>query len=113
MADRQTDPLTELKEIAKIRVDKERHQLAALRDDAARLEQERHAVRKQVKDISEGKETSPEALMNAYAYLDSLSRKAQRLDAERHEANARTQAQKEKIKTALASKIRVDGMSEN
>lgn len=112
MGKSKTDPLQELKKIAKIRVDKERHKLAAIRDQAARLEQERQAIRKQINDIGEGKETSPEALMNAFAYLDTLAKKAQRLDAERHQANERTQAQRERIKAALASKIRVDGMGE-
>ena len=112
MAKSKTDPLQELKKIAKIRVDKERHKLVAIRDQAARLDEDRQAIRKQITDISEGKETSPEALMNAFAYLDALAKKAQRLDAERHQANERTQAQREKIKTALASKIRVDGMGE-
>ena len=112
MADSQAKQIEELKKIAKIRVDKERHQLAAMRDESAKLEKETQAVRKQMRDISEGKETSPEALMNAYAYLDALSLKAKRLDAERQEASERTRAQREKIKAALASKIRVDGMGE-
>jgi len=107
-----TEQLKELKKIAQIRFDKERHKLAAINDEIARLETERVAVRKQMTDLTEGKESSPASLMNAYAYLDALSRKADRLEAERQEVSERTQAQREKIKTALASKIRIDGMEE-
>ncbi len=113
MANSQNKQIEELKMIAKIRVDKERHQLAAMRDEANRLEKEKQAVNRQILDISEGKDTSPEALLNAYAYLDALSQKARRLEAERLAASERTKAQREKIKAALASKIRVDSMSEN
>jgi predicted nucleic acid-binding Zn-ribbon protein len=112
MADSQAKQLEELKEIARLRVDKERHQLAALRDEAARLESEQKAVRKEIEDIAGGKETSPEALVNAYAYLDTLAGKARRLEGERLEAGERAKAQREKIKAALASKIRVDGIGE-
>ncbi len=107
-----TDQLKELKKIAQIRFDKERHKLAAINDEMARLEAERKAVRKQMTDLTSGKDATPASLMNAYAYLDSLSQKADRLAAERLEASERTKAQREKIKTALASKIRVDGMDE-
>ncbi|WP_428408194.1 hypothetical protein [Hyphococcus sp.] len=107
-----TEQLKELKKIAQIRFDKERHQLTAINEEMARLEAEKKAVRKQITDITGGQETSPASLMNAYAYLDALTRKAERLDAERREAHERTEAQREKIKTALASKIRVDGMEE-
>ena len=107
-----TEQLKELKKIAQISFDKERHQLTAINEEIARLDQERKALKKQIKDISSGEQASPASLMNAYAYLDALTRKAELLDAERHEAYERTQAQREKIKTALASKIRVDGMDE-
>ena len=107
-----TEQLKELKKIAQMRFDKERHQLAAHNEEMARLEAERKAVRKQIVDLSEGNETSPASLVNAYAYLDALTRKAERLDAERQEAHDRTEAQREKIKSALASKIRVEGMDE-
>ena len=107
-----TEQLKELKKIAQIRFDKERHQLTAINEEIARHDQERKALKKQIKDISSGEQASPASLMNAYAYLDALTRKAELLDAERHEAYERTQAQREKIKTALASKIRVDGMDE-
>ncbi|WP_375207648.1 hypothetical protein [Hyphococcus sp.] len=107
-----TEQLKELKKIAQIRFDKERHQLTAINEEIARLDQERKALKKQIKDISSGEQASPASLMNAYAYLDALTRKAELLDAERHEAYERTQAQREKIKTALASKIRVEGMDE-
>lgn len=112
MADNQAKQLEELKEIAKIRVDKERHQLVALRDEAARLESEQKAVRKEIEDIASGKDTSPQALMNAYAYLDTLADKARKLEDDRREAGERARVQREKIKTALASKIRIDGMGE-
>lgn len=107
-----TEQLKELKKIAQIRFDKERHQLTAINEEIARLDQERKALKKQIKDISSGEQASPASLMNAYAYLDALTRKAELLDAERQEAYERTQAQREKIKTALASKIRVEGMDE-
>ncbi len=107
-----TDQLKELKKIAQIRFDKERHKLAAINDEMTRLEAERNAVRKQMTDLTSRKDATPASLMNAYAYLDSLSQKADRLAAERLEARERTEAQREKIKTALASKIRVDGMDE-
>ncbi len=107
-----TEQLKELKKIAQIRFDKERHQLTAINEEMARLESEKKAVRKQIAELTGGQETSPASLMNAYAYLDSLTRKAERLDAERRDAHQRTEAQREKIKTALASKIRVDGMDE-
>ena len=113
MAHRQTDPLKELKEIAKIRVDKERHRLAAMRDEANRLETEQNAVRKQISDLTKSTDASPEAFINMHAYLNALSDKVKRLADEQHEAAARTEAQKEKIKTALASQIRVDGMDED
>ncbi|PQA88874.1 hypothetical protein [Hyphococcus luteus] len=112
MAKSKAKQIEELKKIAKIRVDKERHQLAAMRDETARLENERQGLRKQMRDLTEGRETSAEALMNAYSFLDTLSRKEKQLEARRQEATARTQAQREKIKAALASKIRVDGIDE-
>jgi len=105
-----TDQLKELKKIAQIRFDKERHKLSAINDEINRLEAERKAVRKKMTDLTGGNEASPASLMNAYAYLDALSKKADLLEAGRQEARERTKAQREKIKTALASKIRVDDM---
>lgn len=110
MADRQTDPFAELKKIAEIKVDRERHRLAAAKAEQSRLEDERRALHKQIDDLQDAKETNPASLINAYAYLESLSSKARQLDADRAAASQRTQAQREKIKHALASKIRVDGM---
>ena len=78
-----TEQLKELKKIAQIRFDKERHQLTAINEEIARLDQERKALKKQIKDISSGEQASPASLMNAYAYLDALTRKAELLDAER------------------------------
>ena len=108
-----TDQLKELKKIAEMRFDRERHKLAAMNEEAAQIESEQRAVRKQIVDLTESKENSPSSLMNAYAYLDALAKKSERLIAERREASLRTEAQREKIKTALASKIRVDGMGED
>ena len=112
MADSQAKQIAELKKIAKIRVDKERHELAAMQDETRRLEGEQKAVLKQIDHITSGKDASPEALINAYAYLDTLAQRARALGAERNEAGERAKAQQEKIKAALASKIRVDGMDE-
>ncbi len=113
MAKSKAEQIEELKKIAKIRVDKERHQLAAMGDETARLERERQGVRKQMRELTAGDETSAEALVNAYSFLDTLTRKEKRLEAERQEASARTEAQRDKIKTALASKIRIDGLNES
>ena len=107
------EQLKELKKIAQMRFDKERHQLAAHHEEMARLNAERNTLRKQISDLTNGTETSAASLVNAYAYLDSLTRKAERLEAEQQEATDRTQEQREKIKSALASKIRVEGMEES
>lgn len=112
MADQQTEALAELKKIAKIRVDRERLQLAAIKDELSRLDAERKALKNQIHDLHDADEASLAALMNAQAYLDSLSRKAKQIEHERSEAHERTHAQKEKIKKALASKIRIDGMDQ-
>ena len=106
------DPLAELKIIAGIKFDRERHRLAAVKEELSRLEAERKALSKQIVDIADAPETSPEALINAYAYLNALSTKAKHLDAARWQASQRTQVQRDRIKTALAAKIRVDGMSD-
>ena len=111
MAKSKAKQIEELKKIAKIRFDKERHLLAAMHDEANKLETERHAVRKQMRDLTEGRETSPEALMNAYSYLDTLSRTEKHLASEHQQASARAHAQRDKIKDALASKIRVDNIN--
>ncbi len=111
MAD-QPDQLAELKQIADIKFDRERHRLAAVKEELSRLEAERKALNKKIIDLADAKETSPAALINAQAYLNALGNKAKSLDAARQQASERTQAQRDRIKIALASKIRVDGMSE-
>lgn len=112
MAD-QTDQLAELKKIAEMKFDRERHRLAAVNEELSRLEAERKALQKKVVDLADAKESDPAAFINTYAYLDSLAVKAKQLDAARKEANQRTEAQRERIRTALASKIRIDGMDES
>ena len=107
-----TDQLKELKQIAQIRFDKERHQLASINDEINRIDSEKKALSKQINDLTQVPEASPSSLMNAYAYLDALTRKADQLELDRSEASERTKAQREKSKDALASKIRVDGMDE-
>lgn len=110
MSREQTEGLAELKKIAEIRVDRERHRLAAIKDEVARLDAEKKALKSQIRDLHEAEETSPIALMNAQAYLDSLSSKARQLETKRAQASERTKAQREKIKSALASKIQIDSM---
>lgn len=112
MAQQQTDELAELKKIAKIRVDRERHRLAAIKDEVARLDAEKQALKSQIVELHEAQETSPAALINAQAYLNSLSNKARELEGKRLHASERTKQQREKIKSALASKIRIDGMDD-
>ncbi|GEM_PF-2203520 len=112
MAD-QPDPLAELKKIADMKFDRERHRLAAVHDELARLEAERKALQKQVVGLAQATESDPAAFINAYAYLNALAAKGKQIDAARQEAHQRTEAQREKIRTALASKIRVDGMRED
>ncbi|MEO1135387.1 MAG: hypothetical protein AAFW68_02110 [Pseudomonadota bacterium] len=110
MTRQQTDELAELKKIAKIRVDHERHRLAAIKEEAARLDAEKQTLKSQIIELHEAEETSPAALINAQAYLNSLSNKARDIEDKRLHARERTKQQREKIKSALASKIRIDGM---
>ena len=112
MADHNVDPLIELKKIAEIMVDRERHRLAAVKDELSRVDRERGALKQQIVNVQGADETDPAALINAQAYLDALSQKSRRLDAERLQASMRTEEQRQKIRTALASKIRIDSMGE-
>ncbi|MEZ5892666.1 MAG: hypothetical protein R3C58_05920 [Parvularculaceae bacterium] len=112
MSGRKTDPLKELKKIAEIKFDRERHRLVAIKNEMAALDAARREVKEQMRTINSGEGADPFSFANAAAYLDSLAAKARRLDAEQRKAHERTEAQRERIKTALASKIRVDGMGE-
>lgn len=111
MADPQAEEIKKLKQIAEIKFDRERHRLAAVKDELTRLEDERRTLRQEIAGIEEAKETDPASLINAQAYLGALSGKAKRLDAERRIASERTNAQREKIKKALAAKIRIEDLS--
>ena len=110
MADPQADEIKQLKQIAEIKFDRERHRLAAVKEELTRLEEERRSLRKEIVSIHDARETDPASLINAQAYLGSLSNKAKRIDAERHKASERTNAQREKIKKALAAKIRIEDL---
>ena len=107
-----TDPLAELKKIADIKFDRERHRLTAINEELTKLDNERKALRKQIVDLANARETSPAALINTQYYLQTLSEKSRQLDEARLQASQRTEAQRQKIRTALASKIRVDDMGE-
>lgn len=113
MSDRQADPLIELKKIAALKFDRERHRLAAIKDELSQLEEERQQLDKKMNALSGEKESNPASLINAFAYLHALTDKAGQIDREREEAHQRTLQQRQKIKEALASKIRVDDMGED
>lgn len=110
MANDQTSQLRELKKIANLIVDRERHRLAAVKEELSRVDEAQDALKQQIAELANAKEADPLAMLNAQAYLEGLSGKARQLTHERHHASERTKAQREKIKTALASKIRIDGM---
>ncbi len=110
MADPQTEELKQLKKIAEIKFDRERHRLSAVKEELTRLEEKRRNLRSEIVGVQDAKEADPAALINAQAYLQALSKKAQRIDAERHMASERTNAQREKIKKALAAKIRIEDL---
>lgn len=108
--DKKLKQLAELKKIAAIKVDREKHQLSTIKDELAQLSDERKALQNRMGSIAETSETEPAALINAQSYLDALSNHARHLDEAQREAHNRTEAQRERIKQALASKIRIDGM---
>jgi flagellar biosynthesis chaperone FliJ len=102
--------LAELKKIAAIKVDREKHQLSTIKDELAQLAEERKALQNRMGSVAETRESEPAALINAQSYLDALSNHARHLGEAQREAHNRTEAQRERIKQALASKIRIDGM---
>ncbi|WP_411819864.1 hypothetical protein ABFZ85_14440 [Hyphococcus formosus] len=113
MSNHKTDPLAELKVIATLKFDRERHRLAAIKDELTALEEERRQLGKKMNALSQKKESDPATIINAFSYLHALTDKASRIDREREEAHQRTMAQRQKIKEALASKIRVDDLDKD
>jgi len=110
MADKKLAQIAELKKIAAIKVDREKHRLSSIKDELSKLADERRALKDRMGSVAEVKESEPAAFINAQSYLDALSNRARHLDDAQREAHNRTEAQREKIKQALASKIRIDGM---
>lgn len=110
MSRRKTDPLKELKKIAAIKFDIERMRLVAAKSQLDAIDAAKKDIKNQMQSVGGGEEADTFSLANAAAYLDALSAKARRLESEQKMAHNRTEAQRERIKAALASKIRIDGM---
>lgn len=102
--------LAELKKIAGLKVDHEKHRLSAIRDELNQLANERKALQNRMGSVVEVRESEPAAFINAQSYLDALSNRARHIDDAQREAHNRTEAQRERIKKALATKVRIDGM---
>ena len=102
--------IAELKKIAAIKVDREKHQLSAIKDELRQLADERKALQNRMGSVADVKESEPAAFINAQFYLDALSSRARHIDDAQRAAHERTEAQREKIKQALAAKIRIDGI---
>ncbi|WP_425409264.1 hypothetical protein [Hyphococcus sp.] len=102
--------LAELKKIAAIKVDREKHALSSIKDELSQLAEERKALQNRMGTVAEAKESEPAAFINAQYYLDSLSSRARHIEDAQRDAHNRTQAQREKIKQALATKVRIDGL---
>lgn len=113
MADKKLKQLAELKKIAALKVDHEKHRLSAIKDELNQLDEERKALQNRMGSVSEREESEPAAFINAQSYLDALSNRARHIDHAQREAHERTEAQRERIKRALATKVRIDGMDGN
>ncbi len=110
MSNKKLKQLAELKKIAGLKVDREKHALSAIKDELRGLADERSALENRMDIVVEVKEGDPAAFINANSYLDALSARARHLDEAQRQAHARTEAQREKIKQALAAKVRIDGL---